>query len=41
MKKNRKLILTAILAVLMTMLWGCGGEGGSQDETDGYVYVPE
>lgn len=41
MKKNRKLILTAILAVLMTMLWGCGGEGGSQDETGGYVYVPE
>lgn len=41
MKKNRKLILTAILAVLMTMLWGCGKDDSQQEESGGYVYVPE
>ncbi len=42
MKKNKKLLTIAITAFsAMTMLWGCGKGSGSEEETSGYVYVPE
>jgi len=42
MKKNNKLMAMALTAAAaMTMLWGCGKDGGREEDTGGYVYVPE
>ncbi len=37
---KRKLIAIALTAFL-AVLWGCGKEGGSVEDNNGYVYVPE